>query len=303
MYPTPSLQPTAKRRFTSSESQRTENGERRTVNFCDMNAIEAVDVEYRFGSTVAVAPSSFTVPEGAITALIGPNASGKSTLLSGIAGLLTPSSGSIVVHQAKTRKQIAFVLQTTKVNDALPITVQEVVTMGRYPSLSAFGRLTDRDRRAINTAMERMSITEVAHRHLRELSGGQRQRVFVAQGLAQDHEILLLDEPLTGLDITSAQAIDAVIHEEQGLGRTIVISTHDLAEARVSDHVVLMAGRVVASGTPQEVLTTERLKEAYGSSFLHVNGGEVFLDDPAHNPADGRHTHLDRPSHLRGSDS
>lgn len=268
-----------------------------------MNAIEAVDVEYRFGSTVAVAPSSFTVPEGAITALIGPNASGKSTLLSGIAGLLTPSSGSIVVHQAKTRKQIAFVLQTTKVNDALPITVQEVVTMGRYPSLSAFGRLTDRDRRAINTAMERMSITEVAHRHLRELSGGQRQRVFVAQGLAQDHEILLLDEPLTGLDITSAQAIDAVIHEEQGLGRTIVISTHDLAEARVSDHVVLMAGRVVASGTPQEVLTTERLKEAYGSSFLHVNGGEVFLDDPAHNPADGRHTHLDRPSHLRGSDS
>jgi len=267
-----------------------------------MNAIEAVDVEYRFGSTVAVAPSSFTVPEGAITALIGPNASGKSTLLSGIAGLLTPSSGTIVIHQARTRKQIAFVLQTTKVNDALPITVQEVVTMGRYPSLSAFGRLTDRDRTAINTAMERMSITEVAHRHLRELSGGQRQRVFVAQGLAQDHEILLLDEPLTGLDITSAQAIDAVLHEEQGLGRTIVISTHDLAEARVSDHVVLMAGRVVASGPPDEVLTANLLKQAYGSSFLHVDGDQVFLDDPAHNPADGRHTHLDRPSHLRGSE-
>jgi manganese transport system ATP-binding protein len=147
-----------------------------------------------------------------------------------------------------------------------------------------------------------MSISAVAHRHLRELSGGQRQRVFVAQGLAQDHEILLLDEPLTGLDITSARAIDTVIHEEQSLGRTIVISTHDLAEARVSDHVVLMANRVVASGTPEEVLTADLLKEAYGSAFLHVDGGQVFLDDPAHNPADGRHTHLDRPSHLRGSD-
>ena len=267
-----------------------------------MNAIEAKDVEYRYGSTVAVATSSFTVPEGAVTALIGPNASGKSTLLSGIAGILTPSSGSMIVLQAATRERIAFVLQTTKVNDALPITVREVVTMGRYPSLSAFGRLTDRDRSIIDAAMDRMSIASVAHRHLRELSGGQRQRVFVAQGLAQDHDILLLDEPLTGLDITSAQAIDTVIHEEQALGRTIVMSTHDLAEARVSDHVVLMANRVVASGTPDEVLTADLLREAYGSVFLHVEGDHVFLDDPAHTPADGRHTHLDRPSHLRASE-
>jgi len=267
-----------------------------------MNAIEARDVEYQYGSSVAVARSSFTVPVGAITALIGPNASGKSTLLSGIAGLLTPTSGSMTVHQAATRKRIAFVLQTTKVNEALPITVREVVTMGRYPSLPTFGRLTDHDRGIIDAAMERMSITAIAHRHLRELSGGQRQRVFVAQGLAQDHDLLLLDEPLTGLDFTSAQAIDAVIHEEQTLGRTIVMSTHDLAEAHVSDHVVLMANRVVASGTPDEVLTSELLKEAYGSAFLHVDGGQVFLDDPAHSPADSRHVHLDRPSHLRGSE-
>ena len=267
-----------------------------------MNAIEAMDVEYRFGSTVAVAPSSFVVPEGAITALIGPNASGKSTLLSGIAGILTAYSGTMTVLQAAKRKRISFVLQMTKVNDALPITVQEVVTMGRYPSLPLFSRLTHHDREVIDTAMERMSITTVSHRHLSELSGGQRQRVFVAQGLAQDHDILLLDEPLTGLDLTSAQAIDTVIHEEQALGRTIVMSTHDLAEARVSDHVVLMAGRVVASGTPADVLTVDLLKEAYGPAFLHVEGTQVFLDDPAHNPTDGRHTHLDRPSHLRGSD-
>jgi manganese transport system ATP-binding protein len=264
-----------------------------------MDAIEATDVEYRYGSSVAVARSSFTVPEGAITALIGPNASGKSTLLSGIAGILTPASGTLTVHQAATRKRISFVLQTTKVNDALPITVREVVTMGRYPSLSTFGRLTDHDREIIDAAMERMSITDVGNRHLRELSGGQRQRVFVAQGLAQDHDLLLLDEPLTGLDITSAEAIDAVIHEEQALGRTIVMSTHDLAEARVSDHVVLMANRVVASGTPEEVLTTDLLREAYGSAFLHVDGDQVFLDDPAHNPADDKHPHVARQTHPR----
>ena len=267
-----------------------------------MNAIEAKDVEYRYGTRVALAQSSFTIPVGAITALIGPNASGKSTLLSGIAGILTPASGTMNVLQAPDRKRISYVLQTTKVNDALPITVQEVVTMGRYPSLATFGRLTGDDRAAIDAAMERMSISSIAKRHLRELSGGQRQRVFVAQGLAQDHDILLLDEPLTGLDLTSAQAIDTVIHEEQALGRTIVISTHNLAEARVSDHVVLMANRVVASGPPDDVLTVDLLRDAYGFAFLHVDGDQVFLDDPAHNPTDSRHTHLDRPSHLRGSE-
>lgn len=262
-----------------------------------MIAIEAVDVEYRYGPNVAVASSSFTVPQGAITALIGPNGSGKSTLLSGIAGILDPFSGSVTIHQATSRKRIAFVLQMTKVNDALPITVREIVAMGRYPSLGTFSRLTAEDRKIVDEALERMAISNLANDHLRELSGGQRQRVFIAQGLAQDHDLLLLDEPLTGLDLPSAQAIDAVIHEEQQLGRTIVMSTHDLAEARVSDYVILMAGRVIAAGPPSEVLTTSTLRDAYGSALLHVEGDQVFLDDPAHQPADRHHVHQDRTIH------
>ncbi|NHZ71236.1 MAG: ATP-binding cassette domain-containing protein [Proteobacteria bacterium] len=262
-----------------------------------MLAIEARNVEYRYGQTIAVERSSFSVPEGAITALIGPNGSGKSTLLAGIAGIVTPTSGTMQVHQASTPRRIAFVLQTTKVNDALPITVREVVAMGRYPSLRMLGRLTDKDRSIIDDAMERMSITDISQQHLRELSGGQRQRVFVAQGLAQDHDLLLLDEPLTGLDLPSAQAIDSVIHEEQRLGRTIVMSTHDLAEARVSDHVILMAGRVIASGPPDEALTAETLREAYGAALLHDGGDALFLDDPAHQPTDGRHVHQSRSIH------
>jgi manganese transport system ATP-binding protein len=143
--------------------------------------------------------------------------------------------------------------------------------MGRYSNRSLFGRLTDDDRSAVDAAMERMDVTDLATRHLRELSGGQRQRVFVAQGLAQEHDILLLDEPLTGLD---------------------------LAEAQVADHVLLLANRVVASGPPFEVLTGANLKEAYGPSLLHVDGDRLFLDDPAHKPVPGRHVHQDRSIHV-----
>jgi manganese transport system ATP-binding protein len=263
-----------------------------------MPAIQATEAEFRYGAHVALGAATFTIPEGAITALIGPNGSGKSTLLSGIAGLDRPVSGEISVTAGDGRAKVAFVLQTTKVNDSLPITVREVVTMGRYSNRSLLGRLTDDDRAAVDAAMERMGVTDLATRHLRELSGGQRQRVFVAQGLAQEHDVLLLDEPLTGLDLPSAMAIDAVIHEEQAAGNTIIMSTHDLAEAHVADHVLLLANRVVASGPPSDVLTGANLKEAYGPSLLHVDGDKLFLDDPAHRPVPGRHVHQDRSIHV-----
>lgn len=261
-------------------------------------AVTAVDVVFRYGTHVAVASSSFEIPVGAVTALIGPNGSGKSTILSGIAGLALPSSGSLKLHESISARRVALVLQTTKVNKALPITVREVVAMGRYPGLGELGRLTDTDRAVVDEAMDAMAISDLAGRHLRELSGGQRQRVFVAQGLAQDRDLLLLDEPMTGLDLPSAQAIDAVIHAEQERGGTIVMSTHDLAEAEVADHVVLMAGHVVASGAPDRVLTASNLKEAYGSALLHVDGERIFVDDPAHRPADERHVHQDRTIHV-----
>jgi manganese transport system ATP-binding protein len=138
-----------------------------------------------------------------------------------------------------------------------------------------------------------MDIDGLAGMHLSELSGGQRQRVLVAQGLAQDHDILLLDEPLTGLDLPSAQAIDQVIHDETSTGCTIVMTSHDLAEAQVADHVILLSGRVVAAGPAVETLTVENLTAAYGPNLLHVEGERLFLDDPAHRPVPGRHVHRD----------
>lgn len=263
------------------------------------NAVTATDVEFRYGSHVAVARSSFTIPGGSVTTLIGPNGSGKSTILNAIAGLTTPTSGTLTVDQASSPSRIALVLQTTKVNEALPITVKEVVSMGRYPGIGEFTRLSDSDRAIVAAAMERMSIADLSSRHLSELSGGQRQRVFVAQGLAQDRDMLLLDEPLTGLDLPSALAIDAVIHDEQKQGGTVIISTHDLEEARVADHVVLLSGRIVASGVPADVLTASNLKAAYGDTFLHVEGQQIFLDDPAHRPTGERHVHQDRTIHVK----
>ncbi len=258
-------------------------------------AVRARDVAFRYGEGIAVARSTFTIPAGEITALIGPNGSGKSTLLSGIAGLIRPAEGELEVTPIAGRaRRIAYVLQATKVNDALPITVYEVIAMGRYAGKGAYRWLRAEDRTAIQEAMDRMDVAHLGDHHLHELSGGQRQRVFVAQGLAQDHDVLLLDEPVTGLDLTSAQAIDDVIHDENAHGCTVVLTTHDLAEARVADHVVLLAGRVVSSGSPRDVLTAEWLTAAYGPSVLHVDSGHVLVDDPAHRPVPGRHVHRER---------
>jgi iron complex transport system ATP-binding protein len=265
-------------------------------------AVTARDLVLGYGPNIALQRSSFTIPAGRVTAVIGPNGSGKSTVLNAVAGLLSPRRGTIrVASPSGSPPRIAYVLQTTKVNDALPISVHEVVTMGRYAHRGTYRWLTKEDRRAVADAMERTGITDLAGRHLQDLSGGQRQRVFVAQGLAQEHDMLLLDEPLTGIDLPTAQAIDEVIHDERDRGCTIIMTTHDLSEAGVADHVLLLSGRAVASGTPDEVLTAAHLSAAYGPSLLHIDEERIFIDDPAHRPVPGRHSHRERSIHTEPS--
>ncbi len=263
------------------------------------DAVRGEELVLGYGTVIAVDSSTFTIPRGRVTTVIGPNGSGKSTLLNAIAGLSEPLGGKLVVPARNNgTHRIAYVLQTTKVNDALPITVREVVAMARYAGLGFYKRCGAADRDAIADAMQRTAIDSISSKHLHELSGGQRQRVFVAQGLAQDHDILMLDEPLTGIDLPTAQAIDTVIHDERSRGCTVIMTTHDLSEARVSDHVVLVAGRVIASGPPEEVLTADNLAAAYGPSLLHVDAGNIFIDDPAHAPVQSRHVHLERVIHT-----
>lgn len=248
-------------------------------------AAEGRDVVLRYDGHTAIEESSFTVPAGRITAVIGPNGSGKSTLLNAIAGLLAPSAGAVRTLGSTpvgARRRLSYVLQSMVVPATTPMTVRETVAMGRYPSLGWFRRPSAQDHRLVQEAMRRLEIEHLAGRHLRELSGGQRQRVYVAQGLVQDHDLLLLDEPLTGLDVVSARTIDRIIHEEAARGGTVVLTTHDLEEARAADHVVLAGGRVVAAGPPEEVCRAEPLMQAFGLGNVH--GWQGFLDDPAHDP-------------------
>ena len=252
-------------------------------------AVTATSVVLGYNDEVAVSESTFTIPAEKVTAIIGPNGSGKSTLLKGIAGLIEPFAGQIEV--AAPPHHVAFVLQSTAVSENLPVSVREVVAMGRYPGLGFYKRFTPADREAVDVAMDRAGVTTLASRQLHTLSGGQRQRVFVAQGLAQDHALLLLDEPFTGIDLPTARAIDDMIHQERTSSRTIVISTHDLTEARHADHVLLLAGRVIAEGPPSDVITPEHLTAAYGASILHPGEGDIFMDDPAHSPVIDRHQH------------
>lgn len=245
----------------------------------------------------ALAASDFSIPAGRLTAVIGPNGSGKSTLLNALSGLLAPRQGTLEVlgrPPGRSRRHVAYVLQATKVNEVMPITVRETVAMGRYASLGLWGFPTSFHRQAAQRAMERLEVADLAGRHLHELSGGQRQRVFVAQGLAQQADLLLLDEPFTGLDLLSMDHIRAAVEEELERGVTVVMTTHDVAEAGRADHVLLMAGRVHAEGPPTEALRPERLSEAYGINILHLENGSVVLDDAHHRPVGERHVHFER---------
>ena len=173
--------------------------------------VEADELEVRYGSYVAIAASTFRIPRVGVVSVIGPNGSGKSTLLSALAGLVPVSSGRIQVMGAMpevARARMSYVMQATPVPPVTPITVGEVVGLGRFARLGMFGRFRRSDRAAVADALARMEISHLARRHMHELSGGQRQRVLIAQGIVQDHELLVLDEPLTGLDITSAATID-----------------------------------------------------------------------------------------------
>lgn len=220
-----------------------------------------------------------------VTTLVGPNGSGKSTLLHAVAGLLVPTRGTLRVFGAdprSTRRRISYVLQAQHAPAHLPVTVREIVALGRAAGRGIVRRLGRADRQVVDAAIERVGLGPLARRHLGDLSGGERQRAFVAQGIAQAADLLLLDEPTAGLDITSSDQIRGVLAEETAAGRAVVVATHDLGDAAKSDHVVLLAGRVVASGSPEEVLVRANLGAAYGGRLLDLDGELVLVDDDAH---------------------
>jgi zinc/manganese transport system ATP-binding protein len=191
------------------------------------------------------------ISPGSVTALVGPNGSGKSTLLGVLAGTVRPREGNVAFAG---RGRPAFVLQRSAVSDALPVTVRETVAMGRWAHRGPWRPLTRHDRAVVAECLERMEVAELARRRLGELSGGQRQRVLVAQGLAQESDLLLLDEPSAGLDHRSQRHIHRILTDLAALGTAVVHATHDPEEAARADHcLVLESGRLVPAGAPADV--------------------------------------------------
>ncbi|MFD7971986.1 zinc ABC transporter ATP-binding protein AztA [Streptomyces clavifer] len=195
------------------------------------------------------------IPAFTTTAVVGPNGSGKSTLLGVIAGVIRATAGEV---EHRTAGRVAFVTQRSKAADVLPLTVRDAVAMGRWGRRGLWRRLSRRDWEVVETSMGRLGIASLAHRQLGELSGGQRQRALIAQGLAQEADLLLLDEPTTGLDATAQRLIADVLAEVTEEGVTVVQATHDLGVAGSAGHLLLLQeGRLWGEGDPREVLTDD----------------------------------------------
>ncbi|MFJ3990374.1 ABC transporter ATP-binding protein [Streptomyces sp. NPDC090032] len=219
------------------------------------------------------------VPDGRVTVIVGPNACGKSTTLRALGRLLKPKSGSVLLDgEALTKlptKQIAqrigLLPQTPVAPEA--ITVADLVARGRQPHQRWWQQWSDADERAVTEAMERTDVAALAERSVDELSGGQRQRVWIAMALAQETELLLLDEPTTYLDIAhQVEVLDLVRQLNHDKGRTVVLVLHDLNQAaRYADHLVAMkSGRIVAEGPPAEVVTADLVREVFGLDCVVV---------------------------------
>lgn len=224
----------------------------------------------RYGNTLALERAAVQMAAGRVTGLIGTNGSGKSTLLNSIVGRIRPNEGSVRIsgldpQRARRRNMIAYVPQTEAVDRTFPVSVADVVMMGRYGHQGFTRRARPVDRVAVETAIERVELTDFADRQIGALSGGQLKRAFVARALAQEADHLLLDEPFAGVDKVSEATITKVLRSLADDGRTIVVSSHDLgALPQLADDGILLQRTVLFAGSIDEVLQPERLALAFG---------------------------------------
>ena len=239
----------------------------------DQPALHVSGVSFRYHGATGEALSgvSLSVSPGERIALVGPNGAGKSTLLNLILGLERLQSGTIDVyghHATACRHRVSVVPQRSTVDWEFPVTVEQVVMMGRYVHLGWMRRPQATDMEIVRTAMERMRIADIADRQVGELSGGQQQRVMLARALAHEADLLLLDEPVNHVDITTQELIFHTIEELCAGGKTAIVSTHDLGILDVHfSRAVFLDHRVIADGAVHEVLTAENIAAAYGFTF------------------------------------
>lgn len=253
--------------------------------FAPSLAVSDLWVTYANGVT-AVQGAGFALRAGTITALVGVNGSGKSSLFKAIMGFLTPARGTVTlsgkpVREALKAGLVAYVPQAEEVDWTFPVLVEDVVMMGRYGRMNLMRIPRAVDRAAVSAALERVGLADLRKRQIGELSGGQRKRVFLARAMAQESEIILLDEPFTGVDVTTENAIIALLRAMRDEGRLMLVSTHNLGSVPdFCDEVVLFNKTVLAQGPTVTTFTEANLATAFGGSLRHIRlGGGALHDD------------------------
>lgn len=244
-----------------------------------------LSVTYRNGHT-ALRDATFAIPTGTITALVGVNGAGKSTLFKAIMGFVPAAEGTIrvlglPVRSALRQNLVAYVPQAEEVDWTFPVLVEDVVMMGRYGHMGFFRRARAADHTAVDEALARVNMTDYRHRQIGELSGGQRKRVFLARALAQDARVILLDEPFTGVDVTTEEQITDLLRGLRAEGKVMLVSTHNLGSVPdFCDRTVLVKGTVLAHGLTSEVFNRVNLEAAFGGVLRHFTlGGNDLHDD------------------------
>jgi manganese/iron transport system ATP-binding protein len=248
-------------------------------------SVRHATVTYRNGLT-AIKDASFEVPAGTITALVGVNGSGKSTIFKSIMGFVRLASGDISilgesVNSALRKNLVAYVPQAEEVDWNFPVLVEDVVMMGRYGHMGMMRIAGPADREAVDDALARLGMTDFRKRQIGELSGGQKKRVFLARALAQDGRVILLDEPFTGVDVRTEDAIIALLRDLRDEGRVILVSTHNLGSVpEFCDQTVLVKGTVLAYGPTAEIFTQANLERAFGGVLRHFVLGHADSETP-----------------------
>ena len=234
-----------------------------------------------YDGSPALEDLSFSVTAGERLAIVGPNGAGKTTLFKVIAGILKPSSGSLQIfgHGPGSHICVGYLPQRSQVNLDFPVTVSEIVMMGRIREIGLFRWPRKPDWEKVNSALKRVGLEDRGGKPIRELSAGQQQRVFLAQAVAQQANIIMLDEPLTGLDLPGQEAIFKILDELKQMSITVLVATHDLNLASERfDRVMLLNRRLISIGSPNEAISQEALLDAYGGHLLVVPDGTVVID-------------------------
>jgi manganese/iron transport system ATP-binding protein len=245
-------------------------------------ALRVESLRVVLGGTVALDRVSFALPRGDSVAVVGPNGAGKSTLFRALSGIIPMESGAITVFGSAPDSHtcIAYVPQANIVDWSFPVTVFDVVMMGRTRRIGMFRRPGRLDRNHVYQCLEMVNMEDLAYRQIGELSGGQKQRVFIARALAQEAEIVLMDEPLTGLDVASQNGIFSILRGLTERGVTILVSTHDLdVAAERFARIMLLNRTLVAFGTRDEVMTPDLLLPTFGGHASVQGRGKVVVYD------------------------